>query len=88
VEIEVLPDRQAPIERVRLGDHADPRLGGRWVRDDVDAGHDRRARRGDHARRQHPDGGGLAGAVRAEEAEDLARSDLQVERVDGFDAVV
>src|SRR5262249_25347416 len=32
---------------------------------------------------QHADGGGLAGAVRTEEAEDAARRDGQVETVDG-----
>ena len=85
VEVEVLPDRQASIERVRLGNHADPRFG-RWrVCNDVDAGDDGLTRCGDDPRRQHPDGGGLACAVRSEQAEDLAGPDVQVEGVDGFD---
>ena len=36
-------------------------------------------------RRQHADGGRLAGAVRAEEAEDLAFLDVEVDAVDGAD---
>ena len=38
-------------------------------------------------RAQHADGGGLAGAVRPEEAVDLPGWDLEVEAVDGIDAV-
>src|SRR6185503_20134040 len=36
-------------------------------------------------RREHPEGGGLPGAIRAEEAEDLAGSDAEVDTTDGFD---
>ena len=36
-------------------------------------------------RREHPERGGLAGPVRAEEAEDLAGADVEVDAADGFD---
>ena len=39
-------------------------------------------------RRQHPQRGGLAGAVRAEEADDLALGDVEVDAVDGADLLV
>ncbi len=50
---------------------------------DVVAGDPRRAARRRQERRQHQDRGGLAGAVRAEEAVDLARLDPQVYAVNG-----
>src|SRR5690606_26141753 len=37
---------------------------------------------------QHQDGGGLARAVRAEQAEDLAATDVEIDGVDGRDAAV
>jgi hypothetical protein len=43
----------------------------------------RRSRGGRQQRREHQDRGGLAGAVRAEEAVDLAGLDAQVDAVDG-----
>ena len=65
-------DADLPAGGVRIGGH-------------VDAGDARRARRDRHERRQHPDGRRLAGAVRSEEAEDLAGIDLQVDAAHGFD---
>jgi hypothetical protein len=51
--------------------------------DDVVSGDRRRARRRPQQRGEHPDGGALAGAVRAEEAEDLAGLDGEIDAVDG-----
>ena len=49
----------------------------------------RRGTRGGRQQRgQHVDGGGLAGAVGAEEAVDLAGADLDVDAVDGADAAL
>ena len=85
VEVEVLPDRQRPVERVRLGHDADDLLGQRGV------GAPRRRRRRAPARGghdpggEHADGGGLAGAVGAEEPEDLTAPHREVEAVDGDD---
>ena len=72
VEVEVLPHRQRPVERVGLRHDADHLLRGHRVRDDVDAADERAPARGDHAGREHARGRGLARAVRAEQAEDLA----------------
>jgi hypothetical protein len=65
-------DADGPASCVRIGGHVDP-------------GDTRRAGRDRHERRQHPHRGRLAGAVRTEEAEDLASLDLQVHAPDGFD---
>ena len=86
VEVEVLPHGERAVERVRLRHDADQLLGDRGVRDDVDVVHERLSRRRDHARGQHARGGGLAGAVGAEQPEDLALGDGQVEPVDRGDA--
>jgi hypothetical protein len=43
---------------------------------------------GEHQAEQHAHGGGLAGAVGAEEAEQVALADLQVDAVHGDDAAV
>jgi hypothetical protein len=82
VEEEVLGDVERAVERVRLRHHADHLLGGGRVGDDVDAPDPRLARRRDHPRCQHADGGRLPGAVRSEQAEHLAPPDRQVERLD------
>ena len=79
VEVEVLPDAQAPVERVRLRDDADQALGLRRVRDDVDAREPGPALGRDDAGREHPDRGRLAGAVRAEQPEDLTLVHVEVE---------
>jgi hypothetical protein len=54
----------------------------RALADDVEPGHGRSARRRGEKRRQHVHRGRLAGAVRAEETEDLPRVDEQVDAVD------
>jgi hypothetical protein len=45
------------------------------------------ARRGSHEAEQHPQGGRLAGAVRAEEAIHLAAANAQLEVIDGNDRI-
>ena len=86
VVVEVLPDREAAVERVGLRDHADRLFGQGRLGDHIDAAHAGAAGARHDARREHADGGRLAGAVGAEQAEDLAGGDRQVERLDGADA--
>ncbi len=86
VEVEVLLHAERPVERVRLGNDPDRLLRQRRVRDHVDAAHDGAAFGRDHHRGEHPDGGRLAGAVRTQQAEDLAAAQRQVEIVDGLHA--
>ena len=62
---------------------APPHLGGPLP--DVDAVDPSAAGGGAQQRGEHADGGGLAGAVRAEEAEDLPALDGEVDAVDGAD---
>ena len=54
--------------------------------DDVRAGDHRLPRRRTNARGENADGGRLAGAIGAEQAEELAFMNRQVERVDGANA--
>ena len=88
VVVEVLPDGERAVERVRLRDDADLALDGGRVAPDVEAGDERPALRRDDRRRQHPDRRRLAGPVRAEQAEELAAADLEVEPVDGNEVAV
>ena len=83
VEVQVLGDVERAVERVGLRHDADDLLGRRGPGDHVDAADDRRALGRDDPGRQHPDGRRLARAVRAEQAEDLAPADAQVEVLDG-----
>ena len=83
MEVQVLPDGELPVERVRLRDDADQLLGGRGVPDHVDAGDEGPSRRRDDPGREHPGRRRLPGAVRAQEAEDLALVDREVQVVDG-----
>ena len=78
----------ARIEAGLLEGDADPPADAVGVRGDVDAGHLGAACRDREQRRQHPDGGRLAGPVGAEEAEDLTGPDLQVHAADGLDGLV
>ena len=55
------------------------------VLDDVVAEDPRRPRRGDQQRHQHLDRGRLAGAVRAEQAEELTLRDFEVDPAHGLD---
>jgi hypothetical protein len=85
VEVEVLPDVQRPVERVRLRDDTEHLLRGDRVLHHVDAGDERASFRRDDAGREHPGGGRLARTVGTEEPEDLAGVHRQVELVDGLD---
>ena len=71
VEVEVLPDGELPVEGVRLRDDADDLLGPGRVGDHVDATDEGPPRGGQDPGGEHADGGRLAGAVGAEEPEDL-----------------
>ena len=86
VVVEVLPYGEAAVERVGLGDDADRLLGQGRFAGHVHATDAGPARRRHHAGREHADCGRLAGAVGAEQAEDLARGDGQVESVDRLHA--
>ena len=83
VVVEVLPDRERAVERVRLRDDPDPALRRGRVGADVDPGDERAAAGGDDGGRQHPDRRRLAGPVRAEQPEELAGLDLEIDAVDG-----
>ena len=75
----------AGIGRAALRDVADPPADLLRLAPQVDAGDRRLARRRREQRREHPQRRRLAGAVRPEEAEDLARADLEVDAADGLD---
>ena len=83
VVVEVLPDGERAVERVRLRDDADLALHVGGVAADVEAGDERAPAGRDDGRREHPDRRRLARAVRAEQAEELAAPHLEVEPVDG-----
>ena len=74
------------IQRRLLEGDADLAADRRRVVDDVEAGDPRRAAGRPQQRRQHPHGGGLAGPIRAEEGEDLALGNLEVDSGDRGDA--
>ena len=78
----VLAAGEQRVERRLLQRRADRRPHLRALVHDVVAGHAGRARGRRQQRRQHQHGGGLAGAVRSQEAVDLARVDVQVDTVD------
>ena len=78
----------ARVEAGLLEGDADLAAGAVRIAGDVNAGDLRTAGGDRQQRRQHPHGGRLAGAVGAEEAEDLAGVDLQVHAPDGLDLVV
>ena len=82
VEVEVLPDGEGPVEGVALGHDADELLGRGRVGDHVDAADEGTAAGGEHPGGEHAGGGALAGAVGAEEPEDLTLEHLEVEAVD------
>src|SRR3954468_9488232 len=88
VVVEVLPDRERPVERVRLRDHADLALHVGGVPPHVEAGDERTSSGRDHRGGQHPDRGRLARAVGAEEPEELAAPHLEVEPVGGYEGAV
>ena len=85
LELEQLAPGLHRIEADLLERHADPAPHLGPVLDDVEAGDPRAAGGGRKQGAEHPHGGGLAGAVRAEEAEDLAGGDRQVDVAHGLD---
>jgi len=78
----VLAGREQGVQRGVLEGDADRGADRRGARDDVVARDARGARRRRQQRREHEHGGGLAGAVRPEEAVDLARGDAKLDSVD------
>ena len=75
-EVEVLADREVLVEAEALGHVADLALDRPRLLDDVVAEAGAAARVGREQAAQHADGRGLAAAVGAEEAADLAALDL------------
>ena len=84
-EEQVLLDRQVLVEREFLRHVADFALDPGAVAPHVEAEHRPLARVGRQQAADQPDRRGLAGAVGAEEADDLARCDAQRDVVDGDD---
>ena len=81
-EAHVVGDRHVRVERVVLEHHRDVAVLGRQVGDVAVADADRAAVDVLEAG-EHPQRGGLAAAGRADEDEELAVADLEVELVDG-----
>ena len=82
VEVEVLVGGAGPVQGVELGHHPDRALDRRRVAPDVDPVDQHRPAGRHDPGRGHPDGGRLAGAVGAEQAEQLALADCQIDPVD------
>ena len=82
-EADVLIDRQQLVEREPLRHVADPPLDAFGIARDVDAADDAPSRGRRQQAAQHADGRGLAGAVAAEEAEDLAAPHVEADAIDG-----
>jgi len=76
---------RALVEAGFLQRHPDVAAGGVGVDGHVDPSHASRAGRDRHQCGQHAHGGRLPGAVRPEEAEDLARRHLQIHAPHGLD---
>ena len=76
---EVLPAGEHLVDRGELAGQADRLAHVAGVRGDVEAVHGGGARVGLQQRRQDPHQRGLAGAVRAEQREDAARLDVEVD---------
>jgi hypothetical protein len=81
-EAQVLPDREVVVEAEALAHVADLPLHALGVAGDVRAEHEPGAGAGLEQAAQHPDRRGLARAVCAEEAEDLALTDRERDAVD------
>ena len=82
VEVQVLPHGELAVQGVLLRDDPAQLLGQRRVGRHVHPGEERPAGRRDHPGGEHAGGGGLAGPVRPEQAEDLPGPDVEVEPVD------
>jgi hypothetical protein len=83
IEVEVFHDRQVGIKAEPLAHVADIGLDQLGLAHRVPAKHPRFPVAWIEDGRQHPQGGGLARPVRANQAEDLPRRHLQREAVDG-----
>jgi hypothetical protein len=86
--LEVLEARQVLVDGGVLAREADVLPDPGCVAHDVEARHSRRALVGLEERRQDPDGGCLAGAVRAQKAEDDSRLDAEVDSPKSVDIAV
>ena len=85
---QVVETREPLVEAALAPEHvADPLADPARVLDDVPAEHARAARRRDQQRDQHLDRRRLAGAVRAEQAEELALADREADPSDRLDVV-
>ena len=78
-----LARREGEIQVGPLRHYADQPLGLHLLLPDVELAHKRAPAGGPGAGGQDADGGGFAGAVRAEQSEDLARADLEGDLVEG-----
>jgi len=87
VEVEVLVDGAGAVESVELGHDTDVTAGESGGADDVDACDADAAGGGLHAGGTDADGGGLAGAIGAEQAVELALLDVEVDAIDGDDTL-
>ena len=83
VEDHVLVDGEIAIQAEALGHVADAVLDGIQLAGDVVAGDPGFAFGGIEQAAEQPQRGGLPGAVRPDDAEDLAPRDLEVEMIDG-----
>src|SRR4249920_4230065 len=78
-EVEVFGGRQTVVERSSFRNMSNPFLGLERLLDDIEAGNGgAAARRADHPG-ENLDGGGLPGAVRSQESENLAGIHTQVQ---------
>ena len=85
VHLHVLPRGQVAVEARILEDDAELRPGGVRVRRRIQPVEPHRAARRPEQRRHHLDRGGLPGAVRTEEGEDLAAADFERHALDRLD---
>lgn len=81
---QLLPDGQERVDTAGLGDVPADGADGRRIGEQVVAGHGGRAPGRGEQRGEHAQGGRLTRAVGAEEGDDLARADGQVDAADGF----
>ncbi len=83
IEVEILVDREVGVEPEALGHVGEPGLHGLRVGDHRDAVEDRVAGARPEDAGEHAQGGRLAGAVGADEPEELAGPHVEVETGDG-----
>ena len=86
--VEVLEAGQVLVDGRVLARQADPLPEARGLAKDVDSGDARAPLVGLEERGQDPDGGRLAGAVRAEQPEDGPSRHVQVDTAEGLDVAV